>query len=153
MNQSMNIPMNAAGIPPVLFAQAENWREMGRDFRVDHAKLDPTLIIVSVIVLVAVVTFLIALHRLMNRQEGSRQYNSPKQLFRSLCKLHELTSAERRLLSQVARTHQLAPPGLMFLAPEKLDATIAAASTAQRKPLEALRAKLFSDLDRQSAAI
>jgi hypothetical protein len=110
--------MNATSFLPALFAQAEHWREMGRDFRVDHEKLDPTLIIVSGIVLVAVVSFLIVLHRLMNRQEGRRQYNSPKQLFRSLCKLHELTTAERKMLVQLARGQQLPQPGLLFLAPE-----------------------------------
>ena len=69
-----------------LLAQANRWREMGRDFRVDHTKLDPSLIVASLVVLVAVIAFLWFLHRLMNKREGRRLYNSPKQLFRSLCR-------------------------------------------------------------------
>jgi hypothetical protein len=133
----------------VLFAEADHWREMGRDFRVDHEKLDPTLIIASVIVLVAVVLFLWFLHRLMNRQEGKRAYNSPKQLFRSLCRLHELSSAERRALAHLARGEQSPQPASLFLSPDRVTAAIATSGSAsQRKLLENLRAKLFADLER-----
>jgi hypothetical protein len=129
----------------VLFAEADHWREMGRDFRVDHDKLDPTLIIASVIVLVTVVLFLWFLHRLMNRQEGKRAYNSPRQLFRSLCRLHELSGAERRALTYLSRGDQ---PAILFLSPDRFDAAInATGSATQRRMLEALRAKLFADLN------
>ena len=128
----------------ILFAEADHWREMGRDFRVDHEKLDPTLIIASAVVLITVVAFLWFLHRAMNRQEGKRAYNSPRQLFRSLCRLHELSGAERRALSYLARGDQ---PAILFLSPDRFDAAIAATGSAsQRKMLEALRGKLFADL-------
>jgi hypothetical protein len=133
---------------PVLFAQADRWREMGRDFRVDHTKLDPSLIIASLIVLVAVIAFLWFLHRLMNKREGRRLYNSPKKLFRSLCRLHELTRAERRTLVSLARSQQLLQPASLFLAPERFAASIASpAWQSQRRQLERLRTKLFAKMD------
>jgi hypothetical protein len=134
-------------IAGILFAEADHWREMGRDFRVDHDKLDPTLIIASVIVLTTVVLFLWFLHRMMNRQEGRRVYNSPKQLFRSLCRLHELSGPERRALTSLARGEQPTQPAILFLSPERFDAAIAVTKSAsQRNLLENLRAKLFADL-------
>jgi hypothetical protein len=133
---------------PVLLAEADSWREMGRDFRVDHTKLDPSLIIASLVVLAAVIAFLGFLHRLMNRREGRRLYNSPKQLFRSLCRLHELTAADRRALVQLARSERLAQPASLFLDPDRFTTAVKSpAWQSQRQQLERLRAKLFAGLD------
>jgi len=132
----------------VLFAQADRWREMGRDFRVDHTKLDPSLIIASLIVLVAVIVFLWYLNRLMNRREGRRLYNSPKKLFRSLCRLHELTRAERRTLVNLDRSQGRSQPAGLFLDPERFAAAMATpAWQSQRRQLERLRAKLFAGME------
>ena len=106
--------MNAPQSLPALLAQAENWREMGRDFRSDHLKLDPGLILASLAVLVAVVVFLFVLARLMNRQEGRRVYNNPKQLFLGLCRAHDLSPAQRRLLVQVALRRIVHSPPACF---------------------------------------
>ncbi len=145
--------MNNSLFNPI-FAQAEHWREMGRDFRVDHDKLDPTLIIVCTVVLAVVTGFLFALHRLMNRQEGQRQYNSPKQLFRSLCRLHGLTGGEKRLLMQLARGEGLGQPGMLFLAPERFDEAIAVAkSPAHKRALESVRGKLFAGLSNDASVV
>ncbi len=133
---------------PILFAQTDRWREMGRDFRVDHTKLDPSLIIASVIVLMTVIGFLWFLHRLMNKREGRRLYNSPKHLFRSLCRLHELTRAERRTLVNLARSQELPQPASLFLAPERFATALASpAWQSQRRQLERLRVKLFTGMD------
>jgi hypothetical protein len=87
------------------------------------------------------------LHRLMNRQEGRRVYNSPKQLFRSLCRLHELSGAERRALASLARGEQPPQPASLFLSPDRFATAIATSGSAsQRKLLESLRAKIFVDL-------
>ncbi|HEV2968774.1 MAG TPA: hypothetical protein VGY55_02220 [Pirellulales bacterium] len=133
---------------PALLAESEQWREMGRDFRVDHTKLDPGLIFASIIVLVTVIAFLWFLHRLMNRREGRRLYNSPKKLFRSLCNLHELTRAERRMLARLASTDQLPQPAGVFLDPDRFDVAITLpAFRSQRTQLEQLRTKLFAGLN------
>jgi hypothetical protein len=137
---------------PMLLAQIERWREMGRDFQVDRPKLDPSLIVACVIVLLAVIIFLWFLARLMNRQEGRRQYNSPKQLFRSLCRVHELTAGQRRLLMQIARAQHLPLPGSLFLEPDRFDAALRSPLFQSQHPaLEKLRRKLFSDLSNLSA--
>ncbi len=94
---------------------------MGRDFRVDHEKLDPGLIFVSLVVLAAVIGFLIWLNRMMNRQEGRRVYNNPKQLFRSLCRAHDLSRGQQRLLLQIARLQNLPQPAVLFVEPERFD--------------------------------
>jgi hypothetical protein len=138
---------------PILVAQADRWREMGRDFRVDHTKLDPSLIIASIVVLIAVIAFLWFLHRLMNRREGRRLYNSPKQLFRSLCRLHELNGAGRRMLVQLAHSQQLPQPASLFLDPDRFAAALKSpAWQSQRRQIERLRAKLFAGLDDAAAA-
>ena len=140
--------MTSPGGLPVLLAEAEHWREMGRDFRVDHDKLDPSMIFASVVVLLLMVGFLWFLHRLMNRREGRRLFNSPKQLFRSLCKLHELTGAQQRLLKQLARNQQVPQPAGLFVDPDHFTAAIEApAFQSHRKQLEALHGKLFADLN------
>ena len=134
----------------MIFAETKSWREMGRDFRVNHSKLDPTLIVASVIIVALVVAFLWFLHRMMNRQEGRRLFNNPKQLFRSLCRVHELTGGERRLLKQLARAQDVAQPAGLFLAPERFDAareSPAFQAPPQRAHLERLRAKLFAGLE------
>ncbi len=133
---------------PVLLAEADSWREMGRDFRVDHTKLDPSLIIATLVVLIAVIAFLGFLHRLMNRREGRRLYNSPKQLFRSLCRLHELTAADRRTLVQLARSERLPQPASLFLDPDRFTTALKSPPwQSQRQQLERLRTKLFAGLD------
>jgi hypothetical protein len=139
----MNLPIFGAG----LLAQAENWREMGRDFRSDHTKLDPALIVASLLVFVAVVAFLVVLARFMRREEATRQFNDPKELFDSLCQIHELTPPQRRLLAQVAKQQNLPQPAFLFLEPQRL-ASAAGDPTlhGQAEQLRILRGRLFADL-------
>ena len=105
-----------------LIAQIDKWHEMGREFQSDHSKLAPELVFASLSVLAVVVVFLWLLTRLMNRTEGRRVFNNPKQLFRSLCRAHQLSSGERRLLVQIGRARQIAQPASLFLEPEQFDA-------------------------------
>jgi hypothetical protein len=125
-------------------AQIDKWREMGRDFQSDHSKLAPGLIVASLAVLAVVVVFLWLLARLMNRQEGRRLFNSPKQLFRSLCRAHDLSRSDRRLLVQIGRVRRVAQPASLFLEPEQFDAALEQpAFHGQEKALKKLRDRLF----------
>ncbi len=128
---------------PMLFAQSDRWRDMGRDFRADHSKLDPGLIFVSLVVLVAVIGFLWWLNRMMNRQEGRRQYNNPKQLFRSLCRAHNLTRAQQRLLLNVARIQGMTQPASLFLEPDRFDEAAKGGLSAAAEQLAELKKHLF----------
>ncbi len=140
--------MNIASLSAKLLAQSDRWREMGRDFRVDHSKLDATLLIASVIVLLCVLVFLWLLNRVMNRQEGPQLYNDPKQLFKSLCKAHELSSGQRRLLLAIARAQNLAQPASLFIEVDRFETAGELPSfRGHRAQLEKLRAKLFCDLN------
>ncbi len=128
----------------MLFAQIDKWREMGREFQTDHSKLGPSLIVASVMVLLIVGLFLYSLYRLMNRQEGRRLFNNPKQLFRSLCRAHQLARADRKLLLHISRVRHVAQPASLFLDPEQLDAAIGEGDFAgQENQIESLRTRLF----------
>jgi hypothetical protein len=130
--------------PPLLLAQIEKWREMGREFQSDHPKPAPGLIAASLIVLAIVVVFLWLLARLMNRQEGRRLFNNPKQLFKSLCRAHDLSGADRRLLLQIARIGQISQPASLFLEPEPFDAAETnPALDEQQSAIGNLRGRLF----------
>jgi hypothetical protein len=144
--------MNAIANLPLLLAQSDRWREMGRDFRVDHTKLDPGLIFVSLVVLAAVMCFLVWLNRMMNRQEGRRLYNNPKQLFRSLCRAHDLSRGQQRLLLQIARLQNLQQPAVLFVEPERFDQA-AKAWTSQAAATNAAELKqiLFAGLAQPQA--
>lgn len=134
-------------VGPLLLAQIDKWEQMGRDFRTDHTKLDPSLIVASIVTLLVVIVFLWGLSRLLNRQEGRRLFNSPKQLFRSLCRAHELSRAQCRLLLQIARSQGATQPASLFLEPELLESAARQPQfKSQQEAFRQLRARLFSDL-------
>ncbi len=145
IRHSLDIRASSFVILPL--AQIEKWREIGRDFQSDHSKLGPGLIVTSLFVLATVVVFLWGLARLMNRQEGRRLYNSPRQLFRSLCRAHELSLADRRLLAQIGRSRQIAQPASLFLEPEPFDAVAGdPAFQGQEIAVRKLRDRLFGPI-------
>jgi len=143
IRHSLDIRASSFVIFPL--AQIDKWREMGRDFQSDHSKLAPGLIVASLFVLAIVVVFLWGLARLMNRQEGRRLFNSPEQLFRSLCRAHELSGADRRLLVQIGRSRQVLQPASLFLEPDQFDAATAdSVFRGQERAIKKLRDRLFS---------
>ena len=72
---------------------------------------------------------------------------SPQQLFHELCRAHDLSAAQERLLEWVATERQLALPGLLFLDPLHLERAISCSDNpGVRKRLTDLRARLFSGL-------
>jgi hypothetical protein len=132
-------------LPILPLAQIDKWREMGRDFQTDHSKLEPGLIAASLVVLAIVVAFLWFLARLMNRQEGRRLFNNPQQLFRSLCRAHELSRADRRLLLQIGRIRKIFQPASLFLEPDQFDAASEQpVFHGQERALQRLRDHLFA---------
>lgn len=130
-----------------LLAQIDKWREMGREFQTDRPKLGLGTVIASIAVLAVVIVFLWLLARLMNRQEGRRLFNNPKQLFRSLCRAHHLNRADRRLLARIGRLRRLPQPASLFLEPEHLDrAWENPACRGEQAAIKRLRARLFGEL-------
>jgi hypothetical protein len=70
---------------------------------------------------------------------------SPQQLFRELCRAHNLTAAQERLLEWVISDRQLSQPGLLFLDPLLLERAISRSDApGVRRRLTDLRSKLFA---------
>ena len=127
-----------------LLAQIDKWREMGREFQSDHSKLAPGTVLASLSVLAVVVVFLWLLARLMTRTEERRLFNNPKQLVRSLCRAHQLSRADRRLLAQIGRARRIAQPASLFLDPDQFDAAAELpALRGQKRSIKELRERLF----------
>ena len=70
---------------------------------------------------------------------------SPQQLFRELCRAHQLTAAQERLLEWVVSDRQLSQPSLLFLDPLLLERAISRSDApGVRRRLTDLRSKLFA---------
>jgi hypothetical protein len=139
--------MSSLALSGILLGQIEKWQQMGRDFRTDRPKLDPTILIACFGILLAIVCGIWLLSRLLTRQEGRRLFNSPRQLFRGLCGQHELSRTERRLLKQVARFENIEQPASLFLQPEAFDIAARHPEFAQQVPqLRDLCRRLFEGL-------
>jgi hypothetical protein len=135
-----------------LLAQIDKWQEMGRDFRSDRPKFDPTILFACFGILLAIICAIWFLSRILTRQEGRRLFNSPRQLFRGLCRAHELNGADRRLLMQIARFENIPQPASLFLQPESFDSAARRPQFKEQAPqLRQLRGRLFRDLPSSSA--
>lgn len=65
-------------------------------------------------------------------------------LFLDLCRAHELSRNERRMLQQLARAHRLRSAAELFLAPERFDAQHLSPALAEHESeLHGLRMHLF----------
>jgi hypothetical protein len=74
-------------------------------------------------------------------------YNSPRRLFRSLCRAHRLSWSQRWLLGRLARAHGLAHPAQLFVDPEYFDEPrLAAGLRPKAQRLRQLRDRLFAGL-------
>jgi len=72
------------------------------------------------------------------------RHNSQAGLFHGLCKLHELSRAERNLLSQVGRARNVKLAGQVFIDPSLLNPKkLPPALRDKQKPIAALYKKLF----------
>jgi len=88
----------------------------------------------------AVCVLLYVVNRLLHRW----RYNSHPALFYGLCKVHGLDGNARRLLRQVARSHNLRWPGRLFVEPKWLEpANLGGTLRARAAELVALRERLF----------
>jgi hypothetical protein len=77
----------------------------------------------------------------------ARNANSPRRLFRGLCRLHRLSWSQRRLLRQLARARGLAQPAQLFVGPEYFDESqLTPALRGKIQWLRRLRQQLFAGL-------
>lgn len=125
-----------------LFAQ-NRMLEMGREFRGDNAVLTINDLLIGVAFLVGGGLFFWLLKVLRRRQDKTHPYNSPRRLFRALCKLHGLSGHERALLRRAASVNGLKHPGQLFVMPDKLLALKGKLSQHDAAAVRPLCHKLF----------
>ncbi len=125
-------------------AKADLWKELGSGFQGEKSELHLTDMLLLFGVLVLVIFGFWILSRLLAKQDRKRSYNSPKDLFVSLCEAHELNRSDRRLLKKIASQSQLDPLARVFVEPTLFRAEkLSDGLQAQAPRIEALQRKLF----------
>lgn len=129
----------------MLLADRSLLRDMGsgfRDKRENQGGSDMLLwigIVVGVFLAIALVAHFVA------RRDKRQIFNSPRGLFRALCRAHQLDFASRRLLRWIARDQQIEPPARLFLEPEQFEPeNMSPALNARAAQILALRKRLFA---------
>jgi hypothetical protein len=127
-----------------LLADRSLFRDMGSGFREKRQHFDGTDILLWILLAIGFFVFVGFLSRLLARSDSHQLFNSPRRLFRALCRAHRLDRSARRLLVQIAQVHQLDQPAHLFLQPgrfqlEPLPATLA----GKKNAIAALAARLF----------
>jgi hypothetical protein len=102
----------------ILLAELHRGDSLSESFR-SHSGRDDVLL--GLLMAAALVAALWAASRLLGLRRRRHDYNSPRQLFRALCKAHHLTWSDRALLARVARHYRLQDPGRLFLEPQRWD--------------------------------
>ena len=121
------------------------WRSMGSGLRGTRARFDSGDVVTGLLILGSVILGMVLLSRYLARTDRGRVYNSPRALFRSLCKAHGLDRGSRRLLWQVARCQKLAHPACLFLEPNRFAAAnLSPQLRQQAETLKRLETRLFS---------
>ena len=119
-------------------------RDGARISRSDHSKLGPGLIVASLFVLADRRRVSVGLARLMNRQEGRRLFNNPKQLFRSLCRGHQLAGRSAASRADWPQPADRAAGQLVFSIPSRSMLSLGdAAFEGQELAVKRLRDRLF----------
>lgn len=128
----------------LLLAERSLFRDMGSGFRDKRENMDGTdllmwmLLVVGVFVVIGIIAHFVA------RRDKRELYNSPRALFRQLCKAHGLEHASRALLKRMARQQQLAQPARLFLEPERFGVeNLSPELAAQQAAIAALKQRLF----------
>jgi hypothetical protein len=120
---------------------------MGSGFRGENNNYDLSQMLLFVVALGTTSGILFLLDRWIRRYIRRRAYESPIELFRQLCRTHELDRASRRLLQALASHWQLASPAVLFIEPDYFRPEKLPADWYDRAPqLEQLHRQLFEAL-------
>ena len=124
-------------------AQATGWWEMGSRFREGGSSFEPTHLLAGLAVVIALAILLWLLSRYLQR-DGDRSPNSPRQLFRELCREHQLSVSEKWLLWRLASARNLTHPAMVFIDKRCLELESLPHDWHSAKPqLRQLRERLF----------
>lgn len=123
-----------------LLAQGGRFEDLGGRFRRggsdNSGQMVVMLVVVGIIIAVAIV-----LAKLFNGRSERQSYNSPRRLFRELCKAHKLNRTQKRLLRQLSKWHRLDTPSRLFLESNRFELDVSAKFDAEM--LATLRMRLF----------
>lgn len=128
----------------MLLGQSSRLESLASGVRYKSSTFDSSDVLLGFGIVAGVILGISFLYMLMNRSERTRRFNSPKELFRSLCRVHQLDRANRRVLKAMARHQRLTQPARLFLEPERFESVnLSPALRTQLGVVEALQAKLF----------
>ena len=131
----------------VLFGGQARYIHMGRRFRPGGSNISTEDLIALLVVLVAVSAAICLLSRYLAMRE-KRGHNSPRRLFRELCRIHGIGWSQRQLLRQLARWHRLPHATELFVQPHCFEVQELGPAFANRHgQLTALRERLFGGKD------
>lgn len=128
-----------------LLARTEDLRSMSEGFRsIGYGdKAYETMVVAGIIIGICVTLLLVG--RYYRRFERMKTYNSPPELFRELCRVHQLDWSSRRLLRRLAAEWEMTSPALLFVEPERFNVSrLPMEWHEETDRLERLRTKLFT---------
>lgn len=136
--------MNSETYLSILLAQGSRLDSLASGVRRKSNSFDGTDVLIGFAILAGVILAGSLLYMIMNRGERNTRCNSPKKLFRTLCRTHQLDRASRRILRQMASHQRLGQPARLFLEPERFEAVnLSPALRSQNEKVGELQAKLF----------
>jgi hypothetical protein len=139
--------MNDLIVRIVLLGETERFRTVGETFRGERSvsRLNDFMLVVAGIGAIVFLFWLVA--TLMPKEERVRRIDSPRKLFKALCRAHGLDWFSRRTLWKLARQHSPQHPAVLFAMPDALDASMASNPSArQMAAYRRLRVQLFGDV-------
>jgi len=127
-----------------LLADRNLFKDMGSGFRDKREHFDASDLFLWFGIVIGVFVVIGIIAKIVARRDKRQLYNSPRGLFRALCRAHGLDRPSRRLLARIARAQELAQPGRLFLEPERYsEAKVSEQFREERGTIELLRKKIF----------
>jgi hypothetical protein len=127
----------------LLLADRSLLREMGSGLRDRREHFGSSDILTWLLVITLVSAVLLAISRLISRNDSQRLFNNPQGLFRALCHAHQLDRSEQRLLMQMAKVEGVSP-AMLFLSPTAFTRVDRLAEFTRPETAATLAAKLFA---------
>jgi hypothetical protein len=116
-------------------------------FRGENNNFDVTQLAYMLTGLAAVIGLLYLLDRWIRRRSRVKMYESPTELFRQLCRMHELNRQDSHQLKQLAAHWKLPHPAVLFIDPDYFRPEKLPTDWHERAPvIEQLHRKLFEAL-------
>jgi hypothetical protein len=128
----------------LLLADRQLFHDMGAGFREKQQQFDAMDVLLWILLPIGFFVAVGILARILARSDKHQLFNSPRRLFRTLCRAHQLDRPSRWLLLQIARAEGIEQPARLFLEPQRFrrEATHPALEGKQAA-IDALAARLF----------